>query len=275
MAPSTRITVIDWKEPGSSNDDTSNSSSAGFPPSTKLLLDTISIMDEYGSSVDIPRMFLFTGPPGVGKTYAVKASTVNAPLHAPRRSVYSKFLRGSDIIADNDGDPSAVARNLEKVFAGLRRHNSDRTCLVFLDECDALLSSSAARAVLAAQLDKVTLNWERIVIVAATNKVDSVPQALRRCGRFEQDMNIRPPSSSQRYDILRHLVPEEVNGLKELSETTIGFVPADLHALVRRAKLLRLVDNSSLVDRLRQALVDVGASVCHQIGIGMSIFFPL
>jgi SpoVK/Ycf46/Vps4 family AAA+-type ATPase len=65
--------------------------------------------------------------------------------------------------------------------------------------------------------------------------------------------------------ILQSLVGEVTIPVEDIAEITIGFVPADLHALVRRAKALSASNTLSLDVNLRKAMESVGASVSKQL----------
>ena len=256
LAPSTRITILESEEKKSREENNIDLRSPNLSDASEILLGTIRAINE-GENANIPRVFLLSGPAGVGKTHAVRTA-----VQCSRARIYSKFLRGSDIMA-SAGVSSTPGLSLEKHFMHLQRQSVDRICIVFLDECDALMSSHTATAMLGYQLDQVALRWKRIIVVAATNKIDSVPLLLRRAGRFEHALILQPPSLAQRHMILKSLVGEETPHVEEIAEMTIGFVPADLHALARKARVLSLSNTHSLATNLRKAMVDVGASVSH------------
>lgn len=94
----------------------------------------------------------------------------------------------------------------------------------------------------------------RLVVVAATNRPNSVDQALRRPGRFDREIEVGIPNADARREILQILVrslvfpdgasKEEI--VKKVAARTHGFVGADLEALVRTAftsALKRIEDN--------------------------------
>jgi AAA+ superfamily predicted ATPase len=259
ITPSTRITILEAEiePPSLITEETTKISDV-----TDLLLGTIRTMANKTNNYNIPRIFLLSGPPGAGKTYAVKMAL---QLAQPTR-VYTKFLQGSDIMASSSTESVTPGAVMERHFAQLKQQTlEDSTvCLVFLDECDSLMASPTAVAMLGLQLDELASAdcYTRIIVVAATNNIEAVPQHLKRPGRFEQLLILAPPSLAQRLEILQKLVGESTPGLEEIAETTIGFVPVDLQALVRRARLLGLSNSRHSLDvNLRKAMVHVGASV--------------
>ena len=155
--------------------------------------------------------------------------------------------------------------------------------VVFLDECDALVSSSIVAAMLALLLDKMegggisdtnydgsNDGWGSLVLVAATNRIDAIPASLRRPGRLEKEIVVSPPNVQERFALLKSIMLgssnnpssdegldnlEEDNnrdrnvstignvddsGIQSVAEACVGYVAADLSALVRRAAMLRI-----------------------------------
>ena len=81
----------------------------------------------------------------------------------------------------------------------------------------------------------------KVVVIAATNRPDSIDAALRRPGRFDREMEIGIPDSKGRRDILRihtKMMPlEESVDLEQVARVTHGFVGADLQALSKEAAM--------------------------------------
>jgi MoxR-like ATPase len=252
-------------------------------PIAKLLVDTIWCVRQ---GANVPRSFLLSGPPGVGKTHAVRLasqSSVNTELIS---------LRGSELLAKGSGNPSEASRALRWEFERAALMVTEETkcntvVLVFVDECDALLSVEPIAAMFATILDRLSSSkqeegWSRLIVVAATNRVDSLPGMLRRAGRLDQEIPIAPPNALERATILQSLLegssyldsskanngfdPEE---LRRISEICVGYVPADLTALVRRAALLAVQADAENITPayLEQAMGDVGASALRDASL--------
>lgn len=86
---------------------------------------------------------------------------------------------------------------------------------------------------------------QRVVVLAATNRPDSLDPALRRPGRFDREIEIGIPKEKDRADILRkqlgpmpHSLTDEQ--IDDIASVTHGYVGADLLALTREAALLTL-----------------------------------
>ena len=88
--------------------------------------------------------------------------------------------------------------------------------------------------------------WERVIVVAVTNHVDAIPSYLRRPGRLEREVVRRPPDLGGSYELYLAAAAdgnecnecEDKAGLREVADTCVGYVVANLSALVRRAATL-------------------------------------
>jgi SpoVK/Ycf46/Vps4 family AAA+-type ATPase len=279
VMPSTRITIVDFPTGGRASNEIHRKSSghdeSNVSPAAELLIDTIQCART--PKVNVPRAFLLTGPPGVGKTYSVRLAVEASYRQGPTQFL---SLQGSELLSASN-HPAEAAKSLnqhfQKIvwFCELENHVG----IVFIDECEALLSSDSVAAMFGSLLDKVSCSthngWKQIVIVVATNSIDAVPAWLRRPGRLDREIALGPPDAATRLDILKQLLkttaiqpsecPNQLNeeDLRSVAEACVGYVPADLAALVRRAALLAFQEDTRQVtiEFLRRAMADVGASV--------------
>jgi hypothetical protein len=161
--------------------------------------------------VECPKGILLSGPPGVGKTWAVR--TVVNKLGVKMISVDASNITGSGMA----GDSEARLRDVFRQARSTGDAGSLEPCIIFIDEIDVLCGkrggdgSSASGNRLVAQLltlmdglDSKTQNGvggsSRIVVVGATNMPNAIDPALRRPGRFEREVPTvfdppSPPSS--------------------------------------------------------------------------------
>ena len=186
----------------------------------------------------IPRGILLHGPPGCGKTMLCEA--VASKLELPFLSISAPSI------------VSGMSGESEKTLRGhFDRALSLSPCLMFIDEIDAVTPKreSAQRemerrivAQLLTCLDDLALEktgGKPVIVLAATNRPDSLDPALRRAGRFDTEINIGIPDQKVREKILRAQT-RETNVAPDvdfaiLAKRTPGFVGADLQSLVSKA----------------------------------------
>ena len=185
-----------------------------------------------------PRGILLHGPPGCGKT-----SIANA--FAAKLGVPFIALSAPSIVSGMSGESEKALRDH---FDEAKRM---APCLIFLDEIDAITPKreNAQRemekrivAQLATLMDDLALaktGGKAVIVIAATNRPDSLDPALRRAGRFDKEINLGVPNETVRAQILRTLtrqmiVSDDVD-FQHLAESTSGFVGADLSDLVSTA----------------------------------------
>ena len=190
------------------------------------------------SKIQPPRGVLLYGPPGCGKTMIANAFA--AELGVPFIA-----LSAPSIVSGMSGES-------EKALRGhFEEAKKMAPCLVFIDEIDAITPKreSAQREMekrIVAQLltcmDDLALEktgGKAVIVLAATNRPDSLDPALRRGGRFDKEINLGVPNEAVRQQILRTLTREmtlaDSLDFVHLAKATPGFVGADLNDLVSTA----------------------------------------
>lgn len=186
-----------------------------------------------------PSGVLLHGPPGTGKTLIAKAVAVESGANFVS-------VQGPEIMDMYYGQSEAKLR--EKFESAME----ERPSIIFIDEIDSIapkredVSGEVERRVVAQLLtlmDGLTRR-ERVVVIAATNRVDAIDPALRRPGRFDREIEIGVPDKLGRRNILeihtRHIPGREDIDLDFLAEHTHGFVGADLSSLVQEAAMRAL-----------------------------------
>ena len=188
----------------------------------------------------IPKGVLLVGPPGTGKTLLAKA--VAGEASAPFFS-----LSGSDFVEMFVGVGAARVRDL------FNTAESKAPCIIFIDELDALGKTRAGAVVgghdereqtlnqLLVQMDGFDTN-RGVIIMAATNRPETLDPALLRAGRFDRQVVVDRPDINGREAILkvhvRHVRMGTDVDLRRVAALTPGAVGADLANLVNEAALM-------------------------------------
>jgi cell division protease FtsH len=188
----------------------------------------------------IPRGVLLVGPPGTGKTLLAKAIAGEAGV-----PFYS--LSGSDFVEMFVGVGAARVRDM------FQQATAKAPSIIFIDELDALGKSRAGNIpgshdereqtlnALLVEMDGFDAN-AGVIVMAATNRPETLDPALLRAGRFDRNVLVDRPDKQGREEILKvHVknvkLSENVD-LKQVAAITPGFVGADLANLVNEAALL-------------------------------------
>ncbi len=197
----------------------------------------------------IPKGVLLVGPPGTGKTLLAKAvaGEANVPFY---------YISGSDFVELFVGVGASRVRDMFKEA----KHNAP--CLIFIDEIDAVGRQRGTGIGGGHDEREQTLNQlltemdgfganEGIIIIAATNRPDVLDPALLRPGRFDRQVTVNYPDSSERAEILKvhaknKKFTDDVN-IKNLSKRTPGFSGADLENLLNEAALLAVRRNKTAI----------------------------
>jgi cell division protease FtsH len=201
----------------------------------------------------IPKGVLLVGPPGTGKTLLARAVAGEA-------GVPFFSISGSDFVEMFVGVGAARVRNL---FA---EAEAKAPCLIFIDELDALGKARGNGGAQGGHDERdQTLNQllvamdgfrpnAGVIVMAATNRPETLDPALVRPGRFDRHVTVDRPDISGREQILkvhaRKVLLEDQINLRHIAAMTAGFVGADLANLVNEAALLAARKGKAKVGRL-------------------------
>ncbi len=233
--------------------------------------------------IEPPQGVLLHGPPGTGKTLLAKAV-------ANETSASFFSIAGPEIISKYYGESE---QQLREIFEDAQ---DESPSIIFIDELDSIapkredVTGEVERRVVAQLLTLMDGLESRgqVVVIGATNRVDSVDPALRRPGRFDREIEIGVPDEGGREEILqihtRGMPLSDDVGLDSLAEDTHGFVGADIESLTKEAAMKALrrylpeidLDESdippSLIDRMivkredfRSALGEVSPSAMREV----------
>ena len=195
------------------------------------------LFDKIG--VEAPKGVLLYGPPGTGKTLLAKAV-------AGETNAHFISLSGPEIMGKHYGESE---ERIREIFT---QAEENAPSIIFIDEIDSI---APKRDEVSGELEKrivsqlLTLmdgmkSRGKVVVIAATNRPDSIDPALRRPGRFDREIEIGIPDDEGRFDILsihtRGMPIDQKVDLKQISKTTHGFVGADLEVLAKEAAMKSL-----------------------------------
>lgn len=214
--------------------------------------------------IEPPKGVLLYGPPGTGKTLLAKAVA---------NETGAKFfsINGPEIMSKFYGQSE---ENLRKVFEDAEK---EAPSIIFIDEIDAIapkreeVTGEVERRVVSQMLTLMDglKSRGKIIVIAATNRVNAIDPALRRGGRFDREIEIGVPDKAGRKEIFQvHTrgmpLAKDVN-IDRLSEITYGYVGADISTLCKEAAMhvLRKVlaevgeikDDQPLSDELLKKLI--------------------
>ena len=189
--------------------------------------------------VEAPKGVLLHGPPGTGKTMLAKAV-------AGETSSNFTYIGGPEIMSKFYGESEGKLREIFK------EAEENAPSIIFIDEIDSIapkrdeVSGEEERRIVAqllALMDGLKSRG-KVVVIGATNRPNSIDEALRRPGRFDREIEINIPDRNGRLEILQiHTrgmpLADDVN-LDELADKTHGYAGADLSALAKEAAMAAL-----------------------------------
>lgn len=213
--------------------------------------------------VEAPKGVLLHGPPGTGKTLLAKAVA---------NETNSNFftIGGPEIMSKYHGESEERLRNV------FQEAEKNAPSIIFIDEIDSIapkreeVTGEVERRIVAQLLSVMDGMKSRgkVVVIAATNRVDAIDPALRRPGRFDREIEIGVPNRDGRLEVLqihtRGMPLDKDVDLQRLADISHGFVGADLQALAKEAAMralrrvlpeINLSGESISVDILRKIIV--------------------
>ena len=218
----------------------------------------------FGSGAKIPRGALLAGKPGTGKTLLARAiaGESNVPFIQCSAANFVEMIVG------------VGAKRVRDLFEVAREN---QPCIVFIDEIDAVGKQRSAGGMPANDEREQTINQlltemdgfdneTGIVVIAATNRVDILDDALLRPGRFDRKIQVALPSVRGREKILGvhardKKLAEDVK-LRSIAKQTTGFSGAELANLLNECAIRAVRDGNGVITN------DIVENVYQRIVVG-------
>jgi len=194
-----------------------------------------------------PKGILLYGPPGTGKTLIARAV-------ANETGAFFLCINGPEIMSKLTGESEA---NLRRAFEEAEKKAPS---IIFIDEIDSIApkrdkaQGEVDRRIVSQLLTLMDGMKARaqVIVMAATNRPNTIDAALRRPGRFDREVDIGIPDPVGRLEILRiHTknmkLAKDVD-LEDVSKQTHGYVGADISALCTEAALQCIREKMEFID---------------------------
>merc|ERR1712198_454842 len=214
------------------------------------------------------RGILLYGPPGTGKTLIARAV-------ANETGAFFFLINGPEIMSKMAGESES---NLRKAFEEAEKNSPS---IIFIDELDSIAPKrekthgEVERRIVSQLLTLMDGLKQRshVIVMAATNRPNSIDPALRRFGRFDREVDIGIPDAVGRMEILRihtkNMKLHDDLDLEQVAAETHGHVGADLAALCSEAALQQIREKMDLID-LEDETID--AEVLDSLAVTMADF---
>ncbi|UJR15010.1 hypothetical protein I4U23_001987 [Adineta vaga] len=210
-----------------------------------------------------PRGILLFGPPGTGKTLIARAV-------ANETGAFFFLINGPEIMSKLAGESES---NLRKAFEEAEKNSP---AIIFIDEIDSIAPKrekthgEVERRIVSQLLTLMDGLKQRshVIVMAATNRPNSIDPALRRFGRFDREVDIGIPDAVGRLEVLRihtkNMKLSDDVDLVQIGNETHGYVGADLASLCSEAALQQIREKMDVID-LEEDTID--AEVLNSLAV--------
>lgn len=218
--------------------------------------------------IEAPKGVLLHGPPGTGKTLLAQAVA-----NETNANYYS--IAGPEIMSKFYGESE------ERLRDTFKQAQDNSPSIIFIDELDSIapkrdeVSGDVEKRIVSQMLTLMDGLEARgkVVVIGATNRINSIDPALRRPGRFDREIEIGIPDEEGRLDILhihtRGMPLTDDVKLEYFAKITHGFVGADLESLCKEAAMRSL---TRVIPEINLDQTKIPIEVLNKIRIGNADF---
>jgi ATP-dependent metalloprotease FtsH len=193
--------------------------------------------------ISLPKGVLLVGPPGVGKTLVAKALATesNVPFFYQSGASFTQIYVGMG------------AKKVQELFNEAKKSSP---AIIFIDEIDSIGGHRGKSDERDATLNQLLteldgfIDSSGVILIGATNRVESLDEALLRSGRFDRRVYLELPNLQDREKLINYYLKNQKHllDIDKVSQEIAGFSGASVATLINEAKLSMIRRNSKVLE---------------------------